>query len=145
MNVGFHRGGVGAQPLTAGHGLLLGDLDDSPMDPRGSLLAEKAKGAGETGKIGDGILIEASKAAIKQTGPQFPSNCRKDQPLRCFKVTQRKSRSGAMEGRPKSAERVLRLARASEARSIKARSFNRLSRGSSSSSVIAAASFAKAK
>src|SRR5437773_6278389 len=71
MNVGFHRGGVGAQPLTAGHGLLLGDLNDSPMDPRSSVLAEKAKGAGETGKIGDGILIEASKAAVKETGPQF--------------------------------------------------------------------------
>src|SRR6266404_4819972 len=71
MNVGFHRGGVGAQPLTLGHGLLLGDLDDSRMDPRSSVLAEKAKGARKTGKIGDGILIEASKSAIKETGPQF--------------------------------------------------------------------------
>src|SRR5947199_588886 len=72
MNVGFHRGGVGTQPLNLGRGLFLGDLDDSRMDPRSSVLAEKAKGAGETGKIGDGILIEASKAAIKETGPQFP-------------------------------------------------------------------------
>src|SRR5919108_3893182 len=71
MNVGFHCGGVGAQPLTLGHRLLPGDLHDSRMDPRGSVLAEKGKGAAETGKIGDGILIEASKAAIKQTGPQF--------------------------------------------------------------------------
>ena len=71
MNVGFHGRGIGAQLLSGGDRLLPRDLNDSGMNLRGSVLAEESKGAGETGKIRDGVFVKPSKAAIKQAGPQF--------------------------------------------------------------------------
>src|ERR1044071_344521 len=64
VNVGFHRGGVGAQLAARSYRLFFGDLDDSIMDLDGALGTQGGKNAAETRKMRNWILEKASKAPV---------------------------------------------------------------------------------
>lgn len=57
VNIGFHRGGVGAQLIAGNDARLDGLLHDPLMDLLGTFLAKERKSSTEIGEIGNRVFI----------------------------------------------------------------------------------------
>jgi hypothetical protein len=71
VNIGFHRGGVGAQLASGNDAGLDGLLHDPLMNLLSTFLAKERKSPTEITEIRNRVFIEAGETAIERAGTKF--------------------------------------------------------------------------